>query len=243
MLPAFVYRFIGNLKNRIKNKHQNLLEGPLATKEIKRTEHIWIKALQEKHSASHKFIKIKSWLKLFLDGNDILRYQSRLCEAENLSFNHCNPIYIPPEEHFVKLIILKAHNHVCHSGVESTLNQLRTKYWIVKGRQKVKGILKTCVTCRLCQGKSCLPPASPPLPNYRVSFNHPFEVAGIDYAGPLFICDSSKNMKKMLFIFSDLCIDSLCSFGTCYRLWMAIFSTCIETFYFTTRNIKTIHIR
>ena len=60
MLPAFVYRFIGNLKNRIKNKHQNLLKGPLATKEIKRTEHIWIKALQEKHSASHKFIKIKS---------------------------------------------------------------------------------------------------------------------------------------------------------------------------------------
>ena len=38
---AFVYRFkIYNLKNRIKNKRQNLLEGPLTTKEIKHTEHI-----------------------------------------------------------------------------------------------------------------------------------------------------------------------------------------------------------
>ena len=50
-----------------------------------------------------------------------------------LDFNHvyvkqCNPIYIPHEEHFVKLVILKAHNHVCHSGIESTLNQLQTKY-------------------------------------------------------------------------------------------------------------------
>ena len=60
------------------------------------------------------------------------------------------------------------HNHVCHSGVESTLNQLRTKYWIVKGRQKVIGILKTYVICRICQGKPYLPPASPPLPNYHV---------------------------------------------------------------------------
>ena len=43
-----------------------------------------------------------------------------------LDFNHvyvkqCNPIYIPHEEHFVKLVILKAHNHVYHSGFESTV--------------------------------------------------------------------------------------------------------------------------
>ena len=180
-VTAFVYRFLCNLKNRIKNKHQSLLEGPLTTEEIKHAEHIWIKAFQEKYSASYKFLKIKSSLKLFVDDNGILRCQSRLCGTENLSFNYCNPIYIPHEEHFVKLVILKAHNHVCHSGVESTLNQLRTKYWIVKGRQKVKTILKTCVVCRLYQGKPCLPSALPPLPNYRVSFNNPYEAAGIGY--------------------------------------------------------------
>ena len=81
---------------------------------------------------------------------------------------------------------------MCHSGVKSNLNQLQTTYWIVKGRQEVKTILKTCVICRLCQEKLCLPPSSPPLPNYRVSFNHPYEVTGIDYAGPLFMRNSSK---------------------------------------------------
>ena len=185
------------MKNSIKNKHQNLLEGPLTTEEIKHAEHIWTKAFQEKHSASDKLLKIKSLLKLFVDDNGILKCQSCLCETENLSFNYCNPIYIPHEEHFVKLLILKARNHVFHSGAYSTSNQLRAKYWIVKGSQKVKTLLKTCVVCRLCQGKPCLPPASPPLPNYRFSFNHPFEVTGIDHVGPLFIRDnSSKNMKK-----------------------------------------------
>ena len=37
------------------------------------------------------------------------------------------------------------------SNVESTLSQLRTKYWTVKERQKFKTILKTSVICRLCQ--------------------------------------------------------------------------------------------
>ena len=47
--------------------------------------------------------------------------------------------------------------------------------------------------CRFCQGKPCLPPASPSSPNYRVSFNHPFEVTGIDY----------KKKEKMLSIITD----------------------------------------
>ena len=121
-VTAFVYRFIGNLENSIKNKHEILLEGPLTKEEIKYTEHIWIEALQEKHSASNKFLKTKSSVKLFVDGNGIVRCQSRLCETESLSFNHCNPIYTPHGEHFIKLVILKAHNHVYHSGIEYTLS-------------------------------------------------------------------------------------------------------------------------
>ena len=68
-------------------------------------KHIWIEVLQEKHSVSDKFIKIKPSLKLSADDNGILRCQPRLCETENLSFNHCNAKYIPHEEHFIKLVI------------------------------------------------------------------------------------------------------------------------------------------
>ena len=89
-VTAFVYRIIGNFKSRVKNKHEHLLQRSLTREEIKHAEYIWIKALQEKHSASDKFVKIKQSLKLFVDDNGILRCQSRLCETENLSFNFRN---------------------------------------------------------------------------------------------------------------------------------------------------------
>ena len=40
------YGFIGNLKNLLKNKHENLLKGALTREASKHTEHIWMKALQ-----------------------------------------------------------------------------------------------------------------------------------------------------------------------------------------------------
>ena len=97
------YGFIGNLKILIKNKHENLLKGPLTNEEIKHKKHIWIKELQEKQSSSDTFLKIKSSLKLLADENDILRCQSHLSETENLSISHGNPANIPHEENFIKL--------------------------------------------------------------------------------------------------------------------------------------------
>ena len=91
------------LKNLIKNKHENLFKRPLTREEIKHTEHIWVKALQENQSSSDKFMKIKWSLKLFVDDNEIVRCQSRLCETKNLFFNYCNPTNIPHEENFIKL--------------------------------------------------------------------------------------------------------------------------------------------
>ena len=97
------YGFIDNLKILIKNKHENLLKGPLTNEEIKHKEHIWIKELQEKQSSSDRFLKIKSSLKLLVDDNDILRCQSHSCKTENLSISHCNPANILHEENFIKL--------------------------------------------------------------------------------------------------------------------------------------------
>ena len=64
------YGFIGNLKILIKNKHENLLKGPLTNEEIKHKKHIWIK---ENLSISHcnpanilheqNFIKLQSFTK------------------------------------------------------------------------------------------------------------------------------------------------------------------------------------
>ena len=81
---------------------------------------------------------------------------------------------------------LKAASHLeimCRS-VESILAHLRTNYWIVRGRKTVKNLLYKCTICKRYQGKTITPPASPDLPDFRLSFNA-FNATGLDYAGPL----------------------------------------------------------
>ena len=46
------------------------------------------------------------------------------------------------ESHFTKLIVLRPHENVFHSGLESTLANVRLNYWINKGRKFVKKELK-----------------------------------------------------------------------------------------------------
>ena len=89
--------------------------------------------------------------------------------------------------YFTKLLILYTHDKVCHAGVESTLTELRLKYWIIKGRQTVRKIINPCVTCKKVQGKVLRPPPTPVLHEYPVCAEFPFEVSGFDFAGPLFV--------------------------------------------------------
>ena len=92
------------------------------------------------------------------------------------------------------MVIINSHQHVCHSGVNSTLNKIRSTYWIVKGRQTVKKTLQGCYIFKYVQGKTLLPPETPCLPKFLVTCNHCFENVGIDYAGPIYykeVIDSS----------------------------------------------------
>ena len=97
------------------------------------------------------------------------------------------------------MLILKFHEKCCHSGVNVTLNSLRTKFWIIRGRQTVKKYLKKCVTCKIVQGKTLKPPDYPSFPEFRLECNHAFEKVGLDYAGPLFIKENVQKCYILLF--------------------------------------------
>lgn len=87
-------------------------------------------------------------------------------------------------------------NVAIHSGVNTTLNLIRTKFWIIRDRQIVKKLLKKCIICKIVQGKTLKPPDCPSLPKFRLECNHAFENVGLDYAGPLFIKNPNYNKEK-----------------------------------------------
>ncbi|RWR99198.1 uncharacterized protein B4U79_12713, partial [Dinothrombium tinctorium] len=172
----------------------------LSVEIIKAAEAYWIKfvqyeAFQEEIESikSGSGIKIKSKLAQlcpFLDENGLLRVGGRL-QFANLNRDQKHPIILPKEGSFTEMIIRSCHERVMHSGLRDTIIQIRERYWIIKGRQKVKSILRKCVVCRRLHSLN-FNSRWAPLPSDRTSLRKPFEAVGVDFAGPLYIKGNDK---------------------------------------------------
>ena len=74
---------------------------------------------------------------------------------------------------------------------------LRKRYWVLKGRQAVRRVCKSCITCKRLQ-EACYPTVpSPDLPQTRVSEDPPFAHTGVDFAGPLFTFNEEGTSQKV----------------------------------------------
>ena len=122
----------------------------------------WIKALQEKHFLhTESSTELENWLNPKLDQIGIIRCYGRMTNA-NLQQEMITPILLPLKEKFVELMIEEYHKRLLHLGVNHTLSQIRTKYWIVRGKAEVKNVLRKCRICRNYQGGPFkVPPMSP----------------------------------------------------------------------------------
>ena len=96
-----------------------------------------------------------------------------------------------------ELIISEAHQKVYHNGVKETLAEVRSVYWIPRGRQTVKKIIKRCYVCRKLEGLAYPPPVTADLPECRVEPGIAFETAGVDFCGPVYVKEMYKREGDM----------------------------------------------
>ena len=142
--------------------------------------------------------KVKESLLLFEDSDKIIRCHGRI-EASPLPYDTKFPTLLPSDHHVTRLIVMQCHEDVIHNGERETLTQLRSRFWITKGRQVVKKIISKCTLCRKSEGKSYGIPAARALPDFRLSEDFAFTRVRVDYAGPLYVKDiysPSKDMYK-----------------------------------------------
>ena len=85
-------------------------------------------------SESKKFEKLNGSLNLFYNKSELFRSQTRIDRCLKLDYKTINPLLLRKESYFTKLIVLRAHENVFHSGLESNTANVRLKYWIIKGR-------------------------------------------------------------------------------------------------------------
>ena len=170
----------------------------LTIDEYKNALNLWIKAEQEILQRQTDFGKMKVSLKLFVDTLGLLRFKGRF-ENPALNYYEKHPLILRSLENssFTKLIILDSYEKVLHHGIETTLSNFRSKFWIVKGRKTVKSVLRKCVTYCRYQRKPLLPPETPDLSGYRVNTLYAFQCTGLDYARPFFIRNNTDTTLKV----------------------------------------------
>ena len=121
-------------------------------------------------------------------------------------------IILPHKSHLTKLIILDAHLSLQHGGISTVLTDLRSRYWITRGRRTVRSAIRMCQVCRRHDVQPYMQQEAP-LSAYRLHRRKPFETTGLDYAGPFYPTEGSK-VYLMIFtctviraVHLEMCLD------------------------------------
>lgn len=93
-----------------------------------------------------------------------------------------------------------------HGGVRATLAEVRSKYWIPKGRQCVRKILSKCAICKRHEGQAYSAPQTAALPDFRVRQAPAFSKVGVDFAGPLYVKATAGGMRKVYIALFSCCV-------------------------------------
>ena len=123
-----------------------------------------IKSIQQEMMVKNSCKKRFESVGVYIDDEGMLRCRGRIGKA-NIRFETRFPILLPSHNHVTELIILNAHEKIFHNGVKATLAEVRSTFWIVKGRQYIKKILRKCILCRRLEGLRILHQLQPSYPN------------------------------------------------------------------------------
>ncbi|GFS56019.1 integrase_H2C2 domain-containing protein [Trichonephila clavipes] len=181
-VTSWVLRFVNNIRNRF-NKRSD--DG---------AEKFWIQLVQRDAFAEEvnclraRKLLLKTSVILefnpFLDSDELIRVGGRQ-QKSKFSYLQNPPIILPAKHYFVNLMVRDSHEKVFYGGVSETLLEIRERFWLIRGRQTMKNILKKCLLCKRFSSTSGVQ-VTAPLPALRVEQSAPFSVVGIDFGVPLY---------------------------------------------------------
>ncbi|MCP9257891.1 Integrase core domain containing protein [Dirofilaria immitis] len=131
---------------------------------------------------------------LYYDERDgCWKFKTRLDNLKQYESNS-HLIYLPRHNHIIEIFIQRQHEKLYHAGIAHTLSELRTEYWIPKGRTEVKRVLNKCRSCKRWKTKPFKLPIMLNLP--KIERTRTFENIGLDYLGPLSIKNETRIVKR-----------------------------------------------
>ena len=210
------------------------------TEEMLNAERLWVKSLQNVFHDDPSYDQLKNQLGVVLTEEENLHCRGRL-QHSKLPYSQTFPALLPSDSYVTELIIQQCHERVFHNKTRETLNELWSRYWITRARQKVQIISYKCVMCHTFEGEPYVTPVMVPLPRFRLDSEVPaFQTVGLDYCGPIYLKSTSENpvIKAWICLFSCKYFMWYSS-RTCARSYNRSFHSCIMTFFWKTWHSLT----
>lgn len=185
-VTAWCRRFIHNTRYKTDRSC-----GVITATEIADAEKHWILIAQEElHDWKKEYLELAPF-----EEDGIIRVGGRLRHAE-LSYDQTHPVLLKGSSHISKLIMKEIHAKTHHPGAGRTLCESRRKYWITRGRDLAKNVVRNCTVCRkLRQPPQTTLMADIPKDRLR-SFSPPFSTTGVDLFGPFNLKQSRNKTSK-----------------------------------------------
>lgn len=183
-ISAWVMRFLQNCRS----KKWNRVSGPLTTAETEIQVKWWIRREQQRHSVTDKFLEDQERLNLQKNDQGIYVCRGRI--------QGHYPVYLPPRVVLSEKMVQDAHILTLHGGVGLTMAHVRQEYWIPRLRQLAKNVVNHCYGCKKFHVTKLQNPPPGNLPVDRTEGTFPFQVVGVDYAGPITYKISKKKEGK-----------------------------------------------
>ncbi|XP_046555837.1 uncharacterized protein LOC124265090 [Haliotis rubra] len=184
-VTAYCFRFLLRLKQRVirKTAQIRVTEDSLQCEEIEHAERYWVKTVQ---------LSLLDWETQYLDlapfmENGIIRVGGRLRHTTALQYDEKHPILLPRGNHVSKLIMEDVHVKVAHAGQERTLGECQRKFWILRGRNLARYVVRNCVVCRKLRQPAHTTVMADLPPERLRPFSPPFSVTGVDLFGPFLL--------------------------------------------------------
>ena len=189
--------------------------GELSSQEISDAETDIIKeaqqeAFQEEYKALANFNSVPQNSKLLslnpiLDEDGLLQSDGRLRYADYLPFDARYPVILPRKSGVTRLIVKSYHERSNHAvGTNHTLSLLSARFWIMQGREEIRGWEREGCECRKRKAKAAKQIMAPLL---KIRLKLPlraFARTAVDFAGPFVTIQGrgKKRAKRYLCLFT-----------------------------------------
>ena len=228
-VTALLLKFIKLLKAQRQEDVKQKPEMHVTGADEEEAELLWMKEVQREMNSKETFKMRSHQLGLFEDDKGVVRCQGRLGKSE-VTDSVKYLILRDASHHLTAVVVWRCHESVMHGGVKEILTELRSNFWIVRGRYFIRSLLFIYTVCKKFEGKPYKVPPFPSLPSYRVEEAPAFSYIGLDYVEPHFVKATSEEERKVWICLFTCCSTRAAHFEVVPSMTSEAFLRCFRRF-------------